>query len=42
LGQVTEEWELGVTTRPLICGATLEGDLRYERAITQIKKTAQR
>jgi hypothetical protein len=42
LGQVTEEWELGVSTRPLICSATLDGDLLYERAITTAKKTAQR
>jgi hypothetical protein len=42
LGQVTEEWELGASTRPLICGATLDGDLLYERAITGTKKIAQR
>jgi hypothetical protein len=39
LGEVTEEWELGMPTRPLICGATLKGDLRYDRAITAQKKT---
>ena len=42
LGQVTEEWELGASTRPLICSATLDGDLLYERAITGTRKTAQR
>jgi hypothetical protein len=42
LGQITEEWELGASTRPLICGATLDGNLVYERAITGTKKTAQR
>jgi hypothetical protein len=42
LGQITEEWELGMATRPLICGATLDGDLRYGRAITTEKKTALR
>ena len=42
LGQITEEWELGMSTRPLICSATLDGDLRYGRAITQEKKTALR
>lgn len=34
LGQVVEEWDLGSAPRPLICSATLEGDLRYARAIT--------
>ena len=34
LGQLVEEWELGAASRPLICSATLEGDLRYGRAIT--------
>ena len=38
LGQVVEEWELGVSSRPLICSATLQGDLRYGRAITPAKK----
>jgi hypothetical protein len=42
LGQIVEEWELGATTRPLICSATLEGDLLYERAIMPAKKTAVR
>ena len=42
LGQVAEEWELGVSTRPLICSATLDGDLLYERAITATRKTASR
>jgi hypothetical protein len=41
LGYVTEEWQLGTSPRPLICGATLDGDLRYDRAITDEKKTAQ-
>ena len=40
LGQVSEEWELGMPTRPLICSATLAGDLRYGRAIKDEKKTA--
>ena len=42
LGQIKEEWELGAPSRPLICGATLAGDLRYERAIQAEKKTATR
>jgi hypothetical protein len=42
LGQVVEEWELGASTRPLICSATVDGDLLYERAIPAAKKTALR
>lgn len=42
LGAISEEWELGMPSRPLICGATLAGDLRYGRAIESEKKTAQR
>ena len=42
LGQITEEWELGASSRPLICSATLDGNLRYGRAITTEKKTALR
>lgn len=42
LGQITEEWELGAASRPLICIATLDGDLRYGRAITPPRKTALR
>ena len=34
LGQISEEWELGMPSRPLICSAMLDGDLRYDRAIT--------
>jgi hypothetical protein len=41
LGYVTEEWQLGMSPRPLICSATLDGDLRYDRAIADEKKTAQ-
>jgi hypothetical protein len=41
LGQITEEWELGMPTRPLICSATLAGDLRYGRVIEDEAKTAQ-
>jgi hypothetical protein len=41
LGQITEEWQLGMSTRPLICSATIDGDLRYDRAIADEKKTAQ-
>jgi hypothetical protein len=42
LGQITEEWELGMPSRPLICGADIAGDLRYGRAIIAEKKTALR
>lgn len=41
LGYVTEEWQLGMSPRPLICGATLEGELRYGQAMADEKKTAQ-
>jgi hypothetical protein len=40
LGQLTEEWVLGMPARPLICVATLAGDLRYGRAIPPEKKEA--
>jgi len=40
LGRIAEEWELGMPTRPLICSATLAGDLRYGRAIEDEKKVA--
>jgi hypothetical protein len=40
LGQIAEEWELGMSPRPLICSAMLDGDLRYSRAITNEKKAA--
>ena len=33
LGQVREEWEIGMPTQPLMCVATLDGDLRYDRMI---------
>ena len=42
LGQITEEWELGSSSRPLICSATLAGALVYGRAITPQKETALR
>jgi hypothetical protein len=40
LGQITEEWQLGLSARPLICVATIEGDLRYGRAIAPEKSEA--
>ena len=42
LGQVTEELELGMPARPLICMAMLDGDLRYGRAITPQKPARKR
>lgn len=42
LGQIAEEWQLGSQVRPLICSATIDGDLRYNRAIIDEKKTAER
>jgi hypothetical protein len=41
LGQITEELQLGVPSRMLICGATLDGDFRYARAIMPEKKMAE-
>lgn len=38
LGQVREEWELGMPAQPLMCMATLEGDLVYGRVIQSPKK----
>lgn len=40
LGQIVEEWQLGLSPRPLICAAMLDGDLRFGRAIPDEKKTA--
>lgn len=40
LGQMKEEWELGMPTQPLMCVATLDGDLRYGRVIMPEKKPA--
>ena len=42
LGQVREEWELGMSPRPLICMAMLDGELRYGRAITPVKPSRKR
>jgi hypothetical protein len=33
LGQIREEWEIGLPTHPLMCVATLDGDLRYDHII---------
>jgi hypothetical protein len=33
LGQLKEEWELGMSAQPLMCVATLDGDLRYDHII---------
>jgi hypothetical protein len=33
LGQVSEEWEIGMPAQPLMCVATLDGDLRYDHMI---------
>lgn len=42
LGQVKEELELGMPSRPLICMAMLDGDLRYGRAIMPEKSERKR
>jgi hypothetical protein len=39
LGQIREEWQLGMPTQPLMCVATTEGDLRYGRVIVADKKS---
>jgi hypothetical protein len=41
LGQVREEWEIGMPTQPLMCVATLDGDLVYGRAIIPEKRPRQ-
>jgi hypothetical protein len=33
LGQVSEEWEIGMPAQSLMCVATLDGDLRYDHMI---------
>jgi hypothetical protein len=33
LGQIREEWEIGLPTQPLMCVATLDGDLQYGHII---------
>jgi hypothetical protein len=33
LGQVREEWQIGMPTQPLMCVATLDGDLIYDHII---------
>jgi hypothetical protein len=38
LGQLTEEWELGMSTKRLMCVATLDGDLRYDHIIAPQKR----
>ena len=38
LGQVREELELGMPSQPLMCIATLDGDLMYGRVILPPKK----
>ena len=41
LGQIREEWELGIPSQPLMCVATLEGELVYGRVILSPKKKRQ-
>jgi hypothetical protein len=33
LGQIREQWEIGMRSQPLMCVATLDGDLVYDRMI---------
>ena len=41
LGQIREEWEIGMPTHPLMCVATLDGDLRYDHMILPPPKKKQ-
>lgn len=38
LGRTAEEWEIGMPATPLLCAATLDGDLRYQRMIVPPKR----
>jgi hypothetical protein len=42
LGQIREEWEIGVPPQTLMCVATLDGDLVYGRVIATPKKKVTR
>lgn len=42
LGQIKEEWALGMPSQMLMCAAMLDGDLRYARAIMPDKPEPER
>jgi hypothetical protein len=42
LGRTTEEWEIGMPATPLMCAATVDGDLVYERMIVPPPKARNR
>jgi hypothetical protein len=41
LGQVAEEWRIGLPAQHVICVATLDGDLVYDRLAVPHKQTRQ-
>jgi hypothetical protein len=41
LGQVDQEWRIGLPARPVICVATIEGDLVYDRLVVPHKQPHQ-
>jgi len=41
LGQVEEEWEIGLPSRHLMCVATIDGDLVYDRFVIPPHKRPQ-
>ena len=40
LGQIAEEWRIGLPARQVMCVATLDGDLVYERFVAPTRKPA--
>jgi hypothetical protein len=40
LGQIAEEWRIGLPARQVMCVATLDGDLVYERFVAPSRKPA--
>ena len=40
LGQIAEEWRIGLPARQVMCVATLDGDLVYDRFVSPYRKPA--
>ncbi|HEY4821040.1 MAG TPA: hypothetical protein VIH62_09345 [Xanthobacteraceae bacterium] len=40
LGQIAEEWRIGLPARQVMCVATLDGDLVYDRFVAPTRKPA--
>jgi hypothetical protein len=38
LGQIAEEWRIGLPARQVMCVATLDGDLVYERFVAPSRR----